>query len=131
MQPKYWVMRRCSLSQRPRLLLDENLSMRVYEELKRRGFDVQSIILEHRGVEDNEIIEIAKHHNKIIVTMDKDFGHLAISQRPPSLVILRLRDPRIPNRLKAILRTVKLGERLYGYITVVTETILRRRPISP
>jgi len=105
--------------------------MRVYEELKRRGFDVQSIILEHRGVEDNEIIEIAKHHNKIIVTMDKDFGHLAISQRPPGLVILRLRDPRIPNRLKAILRTVKLGERLYGYITVVTETILRRRPISP
>jgi len=88
-------------------------------------------MLEHRGAEGNEIIEIAKHHNKIIVTMDKDFGHLAISQRPPSLVILRLRDPRIPNRLKAILRTVKLGERLYGYITVVTETIIRRRPISP
>jgi len=110
------------LPRRLRLLLDENIGMRVYEELRRRGFNVQSIMLERRGAEDVEIIEVAKAHNKVIVTMDKDFGYLAISQSPPGLVLLRLR---------AVLRALELGEKLYGYITVVTETIIRRRPISP
>ena len=119
------------MPRRLRLLLDENIGIRVYEELKRRRFDVQSIMLERRGAEDVEIVEIAKAHDKVIVTMDKDFGYLAISQSPPGLVLLRLRDPRIPNRLRALLRAVELGERLYGYITVVTETVIRRRPISP
>ena len=119
------------MHRRLRLLLDENIGIRVYKELRRRGFDVQSIILECRGAEDVEIIEVAKAHNKVIVTMDKNFGYLAISQSPPGLVLLRLRDPRIPNRLRAILRALELGERLYGYITVVTEIVIRRRPINP
>jgi len=119
------------LPQKLRLLLDENVGIRVYEELRRRGFNVQSIILKCRGAEDDKIIDVAKAHNKVIVTMDKDFGYLAISQSPPGLVLLRLRDPKIPNRLRAILRALKLGERLYGYITVVTETVIRRRPINP
>ena len=47
------------------------------------------------------------------------------------MVILRLRDPRIPNRVKAILKALQLGEQLYGYITVVTDTVIRRRPTTP
>ena len=111
------------MPQELRLVLDENIGMKVYQELKRRGFNVQSIIAESRGAEDNDVIEIAKTHGKIIVTMDKDFGYLAVAYNPPGLVLLRLRDPRIPNRVKAILRALELGERLYGYITVVTEVV--------
>ena len=103
------------MPRRPRLLLDENIGTRVYEELRRRGFDVQSVMLGRRGAEDVEVVEIAKARNKIIVTMDKDFGYLATSQGPPGLILLRLRDPRTPNRLRAILRALDLGERLYGY----------------
>jgi len=119
------------LPQRLRLLLDENIGIRVYEELRRRGFNVQSIMLKRRGAEDVEIIGVAKAHSKVIVTMDKDFGYLAISQNPPGLILLRLRDPRIPNRLRAILRALELGKKLYGYITIVTETVIRRRPLNP
>jgi len=106
------------------------MGMRVYEELRRRGFDVQSVMLELRGAEDVEVVEVAKARNKVIVTMDKDFGYLAMSQGSPGLILLRLRDPRIPNRLRAVLRALELGERLYGYITVVTETFIRRRPMG-
>jgi len=119
------------LPPRPNLLLDENIGVKVYEELKRRGFDVQSVMLECRGIKDIEVVEVAKAHNKMIVTMDKDLGYMAISQNPPGLVLLRLRDPRTPSRVRAILRALELGEKLYGYITVMTETIIRRRPISP
>ena len=119
------------MPQRLRLLLDENIGIRVYEELRRRGFNVQSIMLKRRGAEDVEIIGVAKAHSKVIVTMDKDFGYLAISQNPPGLILLRLRDPRIPNRLRTILRALELGKKLYGYITIVTETVIRRRPLNP
>ena len=68
--------------------------MKVYQELKRRDFNVQSIIAESRGVKDNDVIEIAKTHGKIIVTMDKDFGYLTVSYNPPGLALHRLRNPR-------------------------------------
>jgi len=116
-------------SQRPRLLLDENIGLRVYEELKRRGYEVQTVIKELRGASDEEVLRIAANHDKIVVTMDKDFGYLAQAYNPPGILLLRLRIPTIPRRLEAILRALQLGERLYGYITVVSETSIRRRPL--
>jgi len=47
--------------------------------------------------------------------MDKDFGYIAQAYNPPGIVILRLKDPRIPNRIEAILRALSLGKQLYGY----------------
>lgn len=116
--------------QRIKLLLDENIGLRVYEELKIRGYSVQAIIEELRGASDEEVLRIATNNGKIIVTMDKDFGYLAQAYNPPGVLLLRLRTPIIPHRLEAILRALRLGERLYGYITVVTETSIRRRPIK-
>jgi len=114
-----------------RLLLDENLGVKAYEELKRANLNVQSVLMERRGIKDLEIISIAKLHNKIIVTMDKDFGHLALSHGSPGVVLLRLRDPRVQNRVKVLLKAIELGEKLYGYLTIATEVSVRRRPISP
>ncbi|MEM1883559.1 MAG: DUF5615 family PIN-like protein [Candidatus Bathyarchaeia archaeon] len=45
---------------KPKLLLDENIGLRVYEELRDRGVTVQSIVRERRGVSDIEVVEIAK-----------------------------------------------------------------------
>ncbi len=115
----------------PKLLLDENIGLRVFDELKRRGYHVQSVLVEKRGASDEEVVREAISHDKIIVTMDKDFGYLAQAYNPPGVIILRLRDPTIPNRIRAILRALQLGERLYGYITIVTDTRIRRRPILP
>ena len=114
----------------PKLLLDESIGLRVYEELKRRGFEVQTVIEELRGAPDEEILRMALSRDKIVVTMDKDFGYLAQAYNPPGILLLRLRVPTIPHRLKAILCALQLGERLYGYITVVTETRIKRRPIK-
>ena len=119
------------MHQELKLLLDENIGIKVYEELKRHGIKVQSVIIEKRGASDEEIVEIAKKHGKIIVTMDKDFGYIALSHKPPGLILLRLNDPKIQNRLHAILKVLELRAELYGYITIISETIIRRRPIEP
>ncbi|MCD6488295.1 MAG: DUF5615 family PIN-like protein [Desulfurococcales archaeon] len=119
------------MKQELKILLDENIGFKVYHELRRQGYHVQSILVEHRGASDEEVIETATKRGKIIVTMDKDFGYLAQAYNPPGVVILRLRDPRVPNRVRAILRALSLGEQLYGYITIVTDTRIRKRPITP
>jgi len=115
---------------RVKLLLDENVGLRVYEELRRRGYEVQTVIEELRGAPDEEVIRVALSNDKIIVTMDKDFGYLAQAYNPPGVILLRLRIPTIQRRLEAILRALQLGEGLYGYITVVAEASIRRRPIG-
>jgi len=69
-------------SQRPKLLLDENIGLRVYEELKRRGYEVQIAIKELCDASDEEVLRIASNHGKIVVTMDKDFGYLACITLP-------------------------------------------------
>ncbi len=113
-----------------KLLLDENIGKKVYLELKRRGYHVQSVIEECRGAPDEEVVKIAKEHDKIIVTMDKDFGLLAKAYRPPGIILLRLKKPTIENRLKVLLKLLESGVELYGYITVITEEKVRRRHIA-
>ncbi|MEM2342168.1 MAG: DUF5615 family PIN-like protein [Candidatus Bathyarchaeia archaeon] len=98
--------------QKPKLLLDENIGLRVYEELKNRGTVVQSVIFGGRGISDIEVIEIARRKGKIIVTMDKEFGYTCSLHKPPGIIPLRLRDPKFSNRLKAILRALDLGEKI-------------------
>lgn len=115
---------------RLKLLLDENIGLRVYEGLKSRGIKVQTIILEGRGISDIEVIETAKREDKIVVTMDKEFGYLCSLHKPPGIILLRLRNPEVPNRLRAILRILEFGEKLYGYMTIITETMIRRRPLT-
>lgn len=114
-----------------KFLLDENIGLKVYHELKKRGYHVQSVLAERRGVPDEEVVKTAIKRGKIIVTMDKDFGYLAQAYKPPGVVILRLKDPRVSSRIKAILKALNLREQLYGYITIVTETRIRKRPLSP
>jgi predicted nuclease of predicted toxin-antitoxin system len=122
--------RRFLLSEDLKLLLDESLGIKVYEKLKSMNFNVQSVIAERRGIKDMEVVTMAKLHNKVIATMDKDFGYLALSYSPPGVILLRLRDPRVSNRIRVLLRVMELREKLYGFLTVATDTEIRRRPLE-
>ncbi|MEM1716185.1 MAG: hypothetical protein QXF23_07005 [Candidatus Bathyarchaeia archaeon] len=61
-----------------------------------------------------------KREDKIIVTMDKEFGYLCSLHKPPGIMLLRLRDPKVPKRLKAILCALEFSEKLYGHMTIYT-----------
>lgn len=47
------------LKQRLKLLYDENIGLRVYEELKRKEYEVQAVIKELRDTSNEEILTIA------------------------------------------------------------------------
>ncbi|RLE62241.1 MAG: hypothetical protein DRJ38_09975 [Thermoprotei archaeon] len=54
-----------------KLLLDENIGLKVYYELEKLGFDVKSVYVAARSASDEEVIRLAKDENRIIVTMTK------------------------------------------------------------
>jgi len=55
------------LRQEVRIILDENIGLKVYHELRRRGYHVQSILEECRGASDEEVVMTATKRGKIIV----------------------------------------------------------------
>ncbi|MDA1337398.1 MAG: DUF5615 family PIN-like protein [bacterium] len=61
---------------RPKLLLDENISIRVAKALRQEGYNVFSIGEEAAGLNDSAVLAIARKEKRIVITLDKDFGAL-------------------------------------------------------
>lgn len=113
-----------------KLLVDESLGLKVSMELKRRGFDVVSVMEVMRGAKDEEVIKRAIDEHRIVLTNDKDFGFLAASYKPPGIVLLRLRNEKMNHKAAMALKIVeKCRDRLEGNIIVVTEKTVRIRPL--
>jgi predicted nuclease of predicted toxin-antitoxin system len=89
-----------------KLLLDANLSWRLIKLLEEVFPDVIHINSTslNKPVKDYEIWKFAKDQNRVIVTNDEDFYHLAITKGfPPKVVILRFGNQhpqQIANTLK-------------------------------
>ncbi len=62
--------------------------------LEARGHNVKSMLTENPSLSDFRILQIAIAENRIIVTMDKDFGELVFhsSFDHKGIVLLRLED---------------------------------------
>lgn len=114
-----------------KLLVDENLSPLTVVFLRGKGFDVLSIEEVCKGSSDEEIAEIARRENRVIITFDLDFGEIFFL-KGMSVIVLRIRSrrPGVINRfLEACitkLRTEKVDP--YGKLIVVSEGKIRIRP---
>jgi predicted nuclease of predicted toxin-antitoxin system len=75
-----------------RLLLDSCVSLRIRAELDAEGHDVSAAADWERDPGDEEILDRAHREGRILITLDKDFGELAIIQEKPHSGILRLVD---------------------------------------
>ncbi len=60
-----------------RFLADESCDFAVVRALRSKGFDVLAISEVCPGVEDQQVIELAKEEERILLTEDKDFGRFA------------------------------------------------------
>ncbi|EQA36440.1 toxin-antitoxin system, toxin component, PIN domain protein [Leptospira inadai serovar Lyme str. 10] len=73
------------------LLADENVDIRIIQELRNSGQNVHSILEDYKGSGDYQIIQLAKRLDAIILTLDKDFGEWAFSHKEDSLGVIFLR----------------------------------------
>jgi predicted nuclease of predicted toxin-antitoxin system len=117
-----------------RILADMGVSTSVVEGLKMAGYD--AIHIRERlpvTAEDEEILAVGASEQRIIVTMDHDFGDLLFHRgaKTPSLIFFRVNDERpasVLGRLKLVLATVA-DDLTSGAIVVVEDARIRVRPL--
>ena len=115
-----------------KLLLDENLARSTITLCRTLGFDVKSVKEESwDGKDDAELLQIAHAENRVILTLDKDFGNLARfplqTHSGVILIQLRLQHPFIVNnRLQQVLPSLATQD-LRNTLVIVRELTVRIR----
>ena len=108
--------------------VDPEIAALVREETERQEYGLELIASENFVCE--AILEAARSQQRIIVTIDKDFGELAILRRMPHCGIIRLVDFSGKSQARecgsALL--LHLAELLRGAIVTVEPGRIRVRP---
>lgn len=113
-----------------RLLANENFPGPVVHELRARGVDVAWVREDSRGVGDPEVLARAQREQRTVVTLDKDFGELAVRTRLPAtcgVLLFRLTgaDPEIDN--SRMVAAVLSREDWSGCFAVIQDDRIRVR----
>ena len=105
-----------------KLLLDSCVSGALKAPLQSAGHDVSWAGDWPQDPGDEEILSRAHGERRILVTLDKYFGELAIVRAVPHSGLLRLAGLRLAFQAEAILRVLELhGEKLTGGGVVTVE----------
>jgi|SRR3972149_8829733 len=77
-----------------RFLIDVGVGKKVEDFLDKSGYDILSVRKINPRMGDSEIIDIAVKDNRIVVTMDKDFGELIynLGLMHKGILLLRTED---------------------------------------
>ena len=87
-----------------RFLVDVGVSKKVEECLIKNGYDIKAVRDLNPGMDDDKILRIASSENRMVITMDKDFGELVYHSKSPhsGVLLLRLEDARANEKVKTI-----------------------------
>ena len=115
-----------------KILADEDVDFRIVTALINSGYEVISVLREHQGISDDEVIGLAKRFNAILLTEDSDFGHWVYARKEREISVLFLRyeskdQGRIADSLIGVLSDY--GVSLYGKFVVITVNKIRIREI--
>ena len=114
-----------------KFLVDECTGILVSQKLKELKYDSVSVIECMKGAEDEEILRLAVKERRVIITNDKDFGRLAGFFKPPGIILLRLKDESIANKVRIVSFVVSsYGDAILGNILIVSEKKIRTRKIK-
>ncbi len=120
------------MSEKLKLLANENFPAETVGALRELGYDVAWVRTDDPGSNDSEVLARAVAEDRVLVTFDKDFGELAFRHGIPAScgVILFRIQPRSPGHVtrKAL---AALGEHggWAGHFSVVEEDRIRMTPL--
>lgn len=114
-----------------KFLVDECTGIGVSEQLMQMGFDLVSVIEVMKGADDQDIIQRAIEEDRVLITNDKYLGRLAGFYKLPGIILLRLEDESVENKVKVISFVItSRGKLILGNVTVVSENKIRVRRIK-
>lgn len=73
------------------IVADENIDFIIISELRKEGYKVISIAEDYRGFTDEDVIEVVKIHEAILITKDKDFGEWVFAHGRKGFSVIFLR----------------------------------------
>ena len=116
-----------------KLIVDVGVGRAVEETLREMGHDVLSVRDIDAGMGDREILEHAAVEERLLVTMDKDFGDLAVREGAANagVLLLRLEEASGGEKAQVVRRIMDdYGERIANHVAVYQGGRLRVRGSS-
>ena len=104
-----------------RILADENIPFSVVKFIKEKGHDVVTLYdLNKREISDVEVVETAEKDDRIILTLDLDFGHMYYLSEQAKINIMVVRPKIIfpENIIKCLNRFFDLKIEPKGLVVV-------------
>jgi len=118
------------LSSKPKILADENIPRTTIQFLQRYGYDIVSVWEVNPGLSDEQVVHFSIRNQRIIITFDKDFGRIALTNPGiPGVMLMRIppvNPEYIANRIISALETVGNP---YGKLIVVRKKTVRIIPL--
>jgi len=119
-----------------RIKLDENLSATLVESLRALGHDADTVVLEGlQGAPDDKVVPAAAEADRLLITLDRGIGALALRLRPePGVMIVRSRRldaPGIADDVLHIVQGVRDWQEFKGHVVVADRARLRLHPYPP
>jgi predicted nuclease of predicted toxin-antitoxin system len=117
-----------------RILADENVSRLAVQSLRAAGHDVVAVKDVMPGATDREILAHAQNEDRILITLDKDFGDLAFQGRLPAqcgVVLFRLSVPDPAHLAERINTVFNSRSDWSGHFAVVDDDTIRLRSLAP
>lgn len=111
-----------------KLVADESVDFGIIIELRRKGFEVISVLEEFSGITDKDVLRIAVDKNCLLITEDKDFGELTyrLKLKHYGILLIRLNDLGRKERIEMVSRFIEqYFNNLIDNFTVLTKRGLR------
>jgi predicted nuclease of predicted toxin-antitoxin system len=107
-----------------RLLADESFPKPIVEALRVEGHDVLWARTDLAGISDVALLDWAESETRVVLTLDKDFWHIAVQRRSPlkqSGVILFRVHPATPDNIAPLVRAFLQADATWaGHISIIT-----------
>ena len=103
-----------------RFLVDRCAGRRLAEWLGNNGHEVVEAQTLGPDPGDRALLELAESENRVLVTMDKDFGELIYLRRVSHAGLILLPDVRVPQRIEAVRGVIEVHHQALEERAVVT-----------
>ncbi len=116
-----------------RFLIDVGVGMGTENYLRGEGYDTKTVRDIDPRMEDEEIVRTAVSEDRMVVTMDKDFGELVyhFSMRHCGVLLLRLEDATGTEKLQVVRHIMEnYSSRIRNCFCVYQNDRLRIRKIK-
>ncbi len=116
-----------------RILADECCDAQLVAALRQDGHDVRYISESDKGSKDRQVRELAYADQRLLLTIDKDFGELIVRLKELShgVLLIRIDDTDVDLQIRRLRQTIQtFGDTLIMHFTVVGPQKTRHRSLS-